>query len=214
MEALALKPTEPYYHKLLSGIDRKIKERPKLYYDFFKGHDENVIKEAMDSNADIKRIVDADVGSVEDPQKLVSLLHEAQFSKHPELLFDRIVPLLKHPSRNVRREATEFFLMRGTKRALQTFLTTYTLATDTDLKWRLLYMVSEKFPEEAVREAKWILNSWENVNRMSQQPPELTILEALSLRILAHHSPKDLALFLGSESWKPYEKIEALYITE
>lgn len=207
MEALALRPTELYYHRLLNGIDRKIKDRPKLYYDFFKGHDASIVKRMLDSPS-------AEAEMIENPQKFVGFLHEAQYSKNPKVVFDTLVPLLKHPDRRIRREATEFFLLQQAK-ALRPFLTMYDLVTDIDLKWRLLYIFSEKFPEEAVREAKAILDRWENVNNISQGAPvskkEPTILEILSLQILAKHSPRALSVLSQSESWKPYEKIVALY---
>ncbi len=202
MEALALRPTEPYYHKLLKEIDRKITERPNLYHDFYKGHNINEVKDIIDSS--------------DDPQKIAGALHHAQYSKNQELVFDRVVSLLRHADRNVRMEATEYFL-RQTEKSLRPFLTMYSLVTDTDLKWRLLYIFSEKFPGKAVREAKQILGEWEEkIKRLSpQEAAEPTILEMLSLRIIAKQAPEDLAAISSRpELWQPYEKILALYTGE
>lgn len=199
MEALALRPTEPYYHKLLKEIDRKITERPYLYDDFYKGHNINEVKDIIDSS--------------DDPAKVALALHHAQYSKNHELVFDRVISLLRHTDRNVRMEATEYFL-RQTEKALKPFLTMYSFVTDIDLKWRLLYIFSEKFPEKAVKEARSIIINWENIKRTEPKVTEPTILEALSLRILSKYSPQDLAVVSRSEFWKPYEKILALYVSE
>ncbi|MEK7791378.1 MAG: hypothetical protein AAB309_07110, partial [Deltaproteobacteria bacterium] len=170
---------------------------------------------------EVKDIID----SSDDPALVARALHHAQYSKNQELIFDRAISLLKHTDRNVRMEATEYFL-RQTEKALKPFLTLYDLVTDIDLKWRLLYIFSEKFPKIAVREAKQILIDWEKLKRSSKQEipatekpadtgsEEPTILEMLSLRILARYAPEALAAISRSEVWQPYENILVLYVGE
>ena len=162
VEAILIKPEPVRYHKLLSKLERfghfpQKSNRSSLFH----------LQKRLESN---------------NKMVLLETLREAQKMINGRALSSQVFPFLSHRDRDIRSDATAFFLSLPAE-ALYPLLRLYRIVDDREIRIRLFYILSERLPKMLYYEAERILRDEREESRH---------LKMLSLRVLSKISPADL----------------------
>ncbi len=163
MEAISMHSEQLLYHRMLSLIEKRGIRQPLK-----RNHPLGVLQKQLMSK---------------DSEILIRALRQAQITSNAESLTTQIFQLLKHDDRNVRMEATQFFLSLP-ETALAPLLKMYSMIKNPEVRWRVFYIISEKIPQQALDEARRIYHDRE----------EGGLIKVLSMRFLSKYAPYELVL--------------------